>query len=84
MDFYDNIQLEELFIDLPIRLRGELIKYSYGSTLSKIRVFQDRSPDFFWKLGSKMRKIKVENGLQIYEQEDYPGEGNFIYMKIII
>ena len=75
-DFYEHLNQGQLFEELPIHLRGELIQYSYGATITRIKIFQNQNPEFYWEIGSKLRRIKVNDGIKIYSEGDVPDKSN--------
>ena len=69
-DFYEGLHIESMFEDLPINLKAELMNYSVGATLNKIKIFKNLDPTFYWKFGTKMKLLRYSDGENLYNEND--------------
>ena len=65
----------QLLEGLNSGLRAELIKCMYRNLIRKIRFFNDKPPEFLWKIIPKLKRLLCNEGELIYKPGDHANEG---------
>ena len=86
---YDNddgpqmILYRQLLEELSSSLKTEVVRYMYRTLIRKIRFFNDKPPEFLWKIIPKLKSISFKKAEQIFKPNDQANESKNIFYYFI-